>query len=102
MLLLGRRLPSSVCESSLSVLAFLVMQEYAFLVQTCEISSAVPVGESRSQVIAEKLVNMIEMLRSSLDSFDHGGWRALSHDVLETNGSLIVSFLICREERTRS
>ena len=74
------------------------MQEYAFLVHACEISDAAP-GEARSQVIAQKLFNMIGTLRASLDSFDRGGWRVLSHDLLETNGSLVVSFLICREER---
>jgi hypothetical protein len=77
------------------------MPEYAFLVQTCQIPDSAS-GETRAHTIAEQLVKMMETLRSSLSSFDSGGWRVVSHDLLETNGSLIVSFLICREERDRS
>ncbi len=75
--------------------------EYAFLVQTREIphgASSVS-GKKQGEFIAETLVELCASLENSLDSFDQGGWRALSHDVMQADGSLIVSFLICRPRR---
>ena len=79
------------------------MPEYAFLVQTCTMpESNETSSEARSHVIAQTLIKITDGLQSSLQSFDAGGWRVLSHDLLESGNSLIVSFLICREERKRS
>ena len=77
------------------------MKEYAFLVQSCEVplTSTETSAAERGHLIAEKLVAMTETLRLGLRSFDHGGWYVLSHDVLESHGSVIVSFLICREQK---
>ena len=72
------------------------MTEYAFLVQTCELPAPGASGQTRAQVIAEKLAALSEPLRLSLNSFDHGGWQVLSHHLLESNGLLIVSFLMSR------
>jgi hypothetical protein len=74
--------------------------EYAFLVQTCELPEIDrEAWQDRGQVIAERLAALGEPLRRALNSFDQGGWQVLSHDVLETNGSLVVSFLIFRQQR---
>ena len=75
--------------------------EYAFLVQTRELPhrSGEESGEKQDEFIAETLMELCAPLENSLDSLDNGGWRVLSHDVMQTNGSLIVSFLICRERR---
>lgn len=73
--------------------------EYAFLVQTCELPDiGREARQDRGQVIAERLAALGEPLRRALNSFDQGGWQVLSHDVLETNGSLVVSFLIFRRQ----
>jgi hypothetical protein len=73
--------------------------EYAFLVQTCEPPETDrEAWQDRGQVIAERLAALGEPLRGALNSFDQGGWQVLSHDVLETNGSLVVSFLIFRRQ----
>ena len=73
--------------------------EYAFLVQTCELPEIDrEAWQDRGQVIAERLAALGEPLRRALNSFDQGGWQVLSHDVLETNGSLVVSFLIFRRQ----
>jgi len=80
------------------------MMEYAFLVQTCElpgIGGEAP-QEDRGQAIAERLAELGEPLRRTLNSFDQGGWQVLSHDVMESNGSLVVSFLIFRQQRPNS
>jgi hypothetical protein len=73
------------------------MTEYAFLVQTCELPESTGSGGDEALLIADKLASVSEPLQNSLDSFDHGGWRVLSHHLLRTNGSLIVSFLVCRQ-----
>jgi hypothetical protein len=65
--------------------------EYAFLVQACDLP-----GEKDAQAIAQKLAALNEPLRRSLDSFDNGGWHAVSHDVLQTETALIVTILIGR------
>jgi hypothetical protein len=72
--------------------------EYAFLVRSCELPANM-IAESadfRGRVIAEKLGTFVESLHQSLESFDDGGWQVLSHTLLETNDSLVVSFLIYR------
>ena len=74
------------------------MMEYAFLVQTCELAIGEEVPqEDRGQAIAERLA-LGEPLQRTLNSFDQGGWQVLSHDVMETKGSLVVSFLIFRQQ----
>jgi len=80
------------------------MMEYAFLVQTCELPEIDGEAwqENRGQVIAERLAALGEPLRRTLNSFDQGGWQVLSHDVMETNGSLVVSFLIFRQQSPNS
>jgi hypothetical protein len=76
------------------------MMEYAFLVQACELGiDGKACQVDRGQAIAERLAALGEPLRLSLNSFDQGGWQVLSHDVMETNGSLVVSFLIFRQQR---
>ena len=79
------------------------MTEYAFLVQTCDLpENRVGATEDPGRVIAEQLLTLNKRLHASLASLDDGGWRVLSHHLLETNGSLIVSFLICRERRNEA
>jgi len=76
--------------------------EYAFFVQTCELPEDM-VGASaeyRGRVIASKLSELAEPLHQSLEHFDNGGWKVLSHDLLQADGSLVVSFLICRQRET--
>jgi hypothetical protein len=72
------------------------MTEYAFLVQTCELPESASSADE-ALLIADKLASVGEPLQNSLASFDNGGWRVLSHHLLRTNGSLVVSFLICRQ-----
>jgi hypothetical protein len=78
--------------------------EYAFLVRTCELSAdeAPATAGDRGRVIAEKLAQLAEPLQRSLESFDHGGWKVLSHDLLREGDSLVVTFLICRPRRGNS
>ena len=77
------------------------VMEYAFLVQTRDLPHTfVQSGRQQGELIAETLIELCAPLESSLESFDNGGWRVLSHDVMHTNGALIVSFLICRPRRT--
>ena len=75
------------------------MMEYGFLVQTCELPAVNAPAECRAQIIAEKLAALNEPLQRSLVSFQAGGWRIVSHDLLQTNESLIITFLIGREAR---
>jgi hypothetical protein len=76
--------------------------EYAFLVQARDLppGSAAISGGQQAELIAETLTELCEPLENSLESFDRGGWRILSHDLMQANGSLIVSFLICRQRRS--
>ena len=71
------------------------------LVQTCSIppNGADSCTEARAQMIAERLASSIEGLQRSLESLDQGVWQVLSHDVLDTGDSLVVSFLIFRQPR---
>lgn len=71
--------------------------EYAFLVRTCDLPVS---GPESSQFIARELAAMAEPLQRSLESFDNGGWHVISHDVTQVNGTLIVSFLMSRRERS--
>jgi hypothetical protein len=71
--------------------------EYAFLVQTCELPESAGSAADEALLIADKLASVGEPLQNSLATFDNGGWRVLSHHLLRTNGSLIVSFLVCRQ-----
>jgi hypothetical protein len=76
------------------------MKEYAMLVHTC---SRPPNGSSSSaevqgQMFAERLGASAEGLSLGLESFSGGGWQVLSHHVLETDGFLVVSFLIFRQQ----
>jgi hypothetical protein len=75
-----------------------IMTEYAFLVRSCELPAGMKMesADFRGHVIAEKLGMLVESLHQSLESFDQGGWQVLSHNLLEANDSLVVSFLICR------
>src|SRR5215467_532124 len=75
--------------------------EYAFLVQTRALPHFSPAesGSKEGEFIAETLMELCAPLENSLDSLDSGGWRVLSHDVMQSNGTLIVSFLICRDRR---
>src|SRR5260370_22295427 len=75
--------------------------DYAFMVQTCDLppGAAATSGEKQAALIAEALMALWEPLEKSLESFDHGGWRILSHDLMQAHGSLIVTFLICRQRR---
>ena len=67
------------------------------LVQTCSLpANGDATSEIRAQIIAERLAGSVEGLTRSLGTLDDGGWQVLSHDVLETNGSLVVSFLVFR------
>ena len=81
--------------------ARLSTMEYAFLVQTRTLPTRSPVesGDKQGEFIAETLMDLCAPLENSLDSLDSGGWRVLSHDVMQANGTLIVSFLICRDRR---
>ena len=75
-----------------------VMKEYAMLIQTCPIPPAEESsGEERAQMIAERLASSTQGLTRGLESLDSGGWQVLSHDVLETHGTLVVSFLVFRQ-----
>jgi hypothetical protein len=73
------------------------MTEYAFLIKKCEFPDFALAEGDEAQLIAERLAGLGGPLQTSLESFDDGGWRVLSHDLLRSNGSLIVSFLICRQ-----
>ena len=75
--------------------------EYAFLVQTRALPhrSSPESGEKQGEFIAETLMELCAPLENTLGSLDSGGWRVLSHDVMQANGTLVVSFLICRERR---
>ena len=75
--------------------------EYAFLVQTRDLPHRLPgeSGDRQGEFIAETLMELCAPLENSLDSLDSGGWRVLSHDVMQSNGTLVVSFLICRDRR---
>ena len=75
--------------------------EYAFLVQTRTLRRRAQTesGEKQAEFIAETLMEFCAPLENSLDSLDNGGWRVLSHDVMQANVTLIVSFLICRDRR---
>ena len=75
------------------------MMEYGFLVQTCDLPAANAPGECRAEMIAEKLAGLNETLQRSLASFQAGGWRIVSHDLLQTNESLVITFVIGREAR---
>jgi hypothetical protein len=75
--------------------------EYAFLVQTRTLPHTAP-GESggkQGEFIGKTLMECCAPLENSLGSLDSGGWRVLSNDVMQSNGTLIVSFLICRDRR---
>ena len=80
-----------------------VMKEYAMLIQTCPIPAAEEAsGEDRAQMIAERLASSTQGLTRGLESLDSGGWQVLSHDVLETHGVLVVTFLVFRQQRVDS
>jgi hypothetical protein len=72
--------------------------EYAFLVHTRDLppDASAQSGRQQGELIAETLMELCAPLESGLESFDDGGWRVLSHDVMQANGSLVISFLICR------
>ena len=76
--------------------------EYAFIVRNCELTADVrgKSTEEKAQIIAERLAGMMEPLHASIESFDNGGWEIRSHNMVEVNGSLIVTFLVCRERPT--
>ena len=76
------------------------MREYAMLVQTCSCSLDDAMrSEEPGELIAKTLAASAEGLTRNLSTLDGGGWQVLSHDVLETNGVLVVSFLIFRQPR---
>ena len=77
--------------------------EYAFVVRSCELPFDVLTksAEAKAQIVAEKLAGMIDALHASIDSFDNGGWEVRSHNLIELNGSLVVTFLVCREHGPR-
>jgi hypothetical protein len=73
------------------------------LIQTCPMPSVSDAPfEERAQMIAERLASSTEGLSRGLDSLDSGGWQVLSHHVLETAGTLVVSFLVFRQRRVNS
>ena len=77
------------------------MMEYGFLVQTCDLpTAAASVGE-RAEAIANSLASLSEPIHRSLESLDSGGWQVVSHNVLQTDNSLIVTFLIGRNAKVR-
>lgn len=79
------------------------MKEYAMLIQTCSLpDSSLGSSERRAELIAERLASSTQGLSVGLETLDSGGWQVLSHDVLETQGTLVVSFLIFRQQRTDS
>ena len=73
--------------------------EYAFVVRSCELPFEILTksAEDKGQIIAEQLAGMMEGLHASIDSFDKGGWEIRSHNLIELNGSLVVTFLVYRE-----
>lgn len=75
--------------------------EYAFLIQTCDLPSNMGSlsSQERTQLVVQRMAESAEPLQKSLGSFDDGGWTVVSHNVMQTEGSLILSFLIKRERR---
>ena len=75
------------------------MKEYAMLVHTCSrpVNGPSSSVEERGLMFAEWLGSSAEGLSNGLESFGGGGWQVLSHHVLETDGLLVVSYLIFRQ-----
>jgi len=76
--------------------------EYGFLIQTCDLPADIDSlpAQEKTQLVAQRMAESAELLQKSVRSFDEGGWAVVSHNVIQMDGSLILSFLIKRERKS--